>query len=312
MRVCVTGGTGFLGRALVRRLLAEGMQVRVLARPSKRADELEARGVEVVRGDLSDPEAIERAAREAEVVYHAAAKADPPGTRVEFFEANVRGTERVLQACLRAGVGRAVHISSIAVYGLAREGEPINEDTPYDDAPEKRDLYSQSKIAADQLAVSFAEKTGLPVAILRPGVVYGPGRPLPAGLLAFRLRKTDFVFGNRDHRIPLSYIENLIDAVQLVAGLKDGKPRQYVVVDDENLTLGQYHTAKREADRTRTLFLPGWPVLLAAPLTGPPPRQVKRALENRWYDTRRLREETGWAPNVPLREAIQRTLTTSG
>jgi nucleoside-diphosphate-sugar epimerase len=312
MRVCVTGGTGFIGGALVRRLLAEGAQVHVLARASQRADELEARGVDVVRGDLSDPEAIERAVREAEVVYHAAAKIDPPGARAEFFETNVRGTERVLQECLRAGVGRAVCISSIAVYGPVREGEPINEDTPYDGAPEKRDLYSQSKIASDQLAVSFAEKTGLPVAILRPGVVYGPGRPLPAGLLAFRLGKTDFVFGNRDHRIPLSYVENLIDAVQLVAGLKDGKPRQYVVVDDENLTLGQYHAAKREADGTRTLFLPGWPVLLAAPLSGPPPRQVKRALQNRWYDTRRIREETGWAPRVPLREGIRRALTTSG
>src|SRR5580658_8758917 len=96
MRVCVTGGTGLIGGALVRRLLAEGAQVRVLARPSQRADELEARGAEAVRGDLSDPEAIERAVREAEVVYHAAAKIDPPGTRAEFFETNVGGTERVL------------------------------------------------------------------------------------------------------------------------------------------------------------------------------------------------------------------------
>jgi len=312
MRVCVTGGTGFLGRALVRRLLAEGAQARVLARPSKRADELEAQGAEVVHGDLSDPEAIERAVREAEVVYHAAAKINPPGTRAEFFETNVRGTERVLQACLQAGVGRVVYLSSIAVYGLVREGERISEDTPYDDAPEKRDLYAQSKTAADELAVSFAKKTGLPVAILRPGVVYGPGRPLPAGLLAFRLGKTDFVFGNPDHRIPLNYTENLIDAIQLVAGLKDGKLRQYIVVDDENLTLGQYHAAKREADGTRTLFFPGWPVLVGAPLGGIPRRQVTRALQDRWYDTRRIREETGWAPKVPLREAIQRTLTTSG
>jgi len=312
MRVCVTGGTGFIGRALVRRLLAEGAQVRVLARPSKRADELEAQGVEVVRGDLSDPEAIERVGREAQVVYHTAAKVDPPGTRTEFFETNVRGTERVLQACLCAGVGRVVYLSSVAVYGLVREGERIDENTPYDDAPEKRDFYAQSKIAADELAVSFAKKTGLPIAIVRPGVVYGPGRPLPAGLLAFRLGKADVVFGDRYHRIPLNYVENLIDAIQLVVGLKDAKLRQYIVVDDENLTLGQYHAAKKEADATRTFFLPGWPVLLASPLTGPPTRQVKRALQDRWYDTRRIREETGWAPKLPLREAIQRTLTTSG
>jgi nucleoside-diphosphate-sugar epimerase len=205
-----------------------------------------------------------------------------------------------------------VYISSIAVYGLVREGERISEDTPYDDAPEKRDFYAESKIAADELAVSFAKKTGLSLAIVRPGIVYGPGRPLPAGLLAFRLGKTDFVFGNRENRIPLNYMENLIDAIPLVADLKDGKLRQYIVVDDENLTLGQYHAAKTDAGGTRTLFLPGWPVLVGAPLGGMSRRQVARALQDRWYDTRRIREETGWAPKVPLREAIQRTLTTSG
>ena len=182
MRACVTGGTGFIGRALLRRLLADSAQVRALARPSRRADELEAWGAEVIRGDLSDPAAVERAVADAEVVYHAAAKLNPPGARAEFFEANVRGTERVLQACLQAGVGRVVYLSSLAVYGPVREGERIDEDTPFDDVPEQRDLYAQSKIAADELAVSFAGKNGLPVAILRPGLVYGPGRPLPAGL----------------------------------------------------------------------------------------------------------------------------------
>jgi len=286
--------------------------VRVLARPSKRADQLEARGVEAVRGDLSDSGAIEQAVRDVEVVYHTAAKINPPGSRAEFLETNVRGTERVLQACLRAGVSRLVYVSSIAVYGLVREGERINEDTPYDDAPEKRDLYAQSKIAADELAVSFAKKAGLPVAIVRPGVVYGPGRPLPLGLLAFHLGKMNFVFENRGHRIPLNYTENLIDAIQLVAALKDPKLRQYIVVDDEDLTLGEYHAAKGEADGTRTLFFPGWPVLVGAPLGGIHRRQVTRALQNRWYDTRRIREETGWEPKVPLREAIQQTLATSG
>ena len=310
MRVCVTGGTGFIGRALAPPLLADGAQVRALARPSQRADELEAWGAEVIRGDLSDPAAIERAVREAEVVYHAAAKLSPPGARAEFFEANVRGTERVLQACLQAGVGRVVYLSSLAVYGPVREGERIDEDTPFDDVPEQRDLYAQSKIAADELAVSFAGKNGLPVAILRPGLVYGPGRPLPAGLLAFRLGKTDFAFGNRDHRVPLNYVENLVDAILLLASLKDRKLRQYIIVDDENLTLGQYRAAKREADGTRTLFLPGRPVLLGGPLAGMPRRQVRRALQDRFYDTRRIREDTGWAPKVPLREAIRRTLAT--
>lgn len=308
MRVGVTGGTGFLGRALVRRLLAQGTQVRVLARPSPRADKLEAQGAEVVRGDLSDAAAIERAVERAEIVYHVAAKIEGPGTKSEFFETNVGGTERVLTACSRAGTGRAVYLSSIAVYGLIRNGERIDESTPYDEAADQRDLYAQSKIAADELAVSFAKKTGLPVSILRPGIVYGQGNRLPLGLLGFRAGKTNVVFGNRDHRIPLNYAENLVDAMELAGRLKDGKLRQFVIVDDENLTLAQYHKTKSAADRTRTVFLPGWPVRVGGPLGGLPAHQVERALQDRWYDTRRIRQETGWSPKVPLREAIEQTL----
>src|SRR5271170_2341381 len=101
MRVCITGGTGFLGGALVRRLLAEGNFVQVLARPSRRADELEARGVQVVRGHLGDAESVARAVRGTEVVYHVAAKIEPPGTETDFLETNLGGTQQVLSACLR-------------------------------------------------------------------------------------------------------------------------------------------------------------------------------------------------------------------
>lgn len=308
MRVCVTGGTGFIGRALVRRLLAEGAQVRVLARPSPRADALAAQGAEVVRGDLSDVAAIERAVAAADVVQHTAAKVGLAATREDFFEANVRGTERILKASLAAGVGRVVYLSSIAVYGLAGDGERITEETPFDNMPEKRDLYAQTKIAADELASSFAAKTALPTSILRPGLIYGPTRPLPAGILAFHVGKTDFVFGTTDQRIPLNYIENLVDAMQQAATEKGAKLRQYIVLDDDNLTLGQYHAAKKEIAGTGAVFLPSWPVLLGAPLGGIPKRQVIRALQNRFYDTTRIRQELGWTPKVPLREAIRRTL----
>ena len=101
MRVCVTGGTGFLGAALVQELLAREVPVRVLARPSRRADALESQGAEVVRGDLADADCIARAVQGADVVYHLAAKVDTPGSRADFLEANVAGTERVLNACLQ-------------------------------------------------------------------------------------------------------------------------------------------------------------------------------------------------------------------
>jgi nucleoside-diphosphate-sugar epimerase len=325
MRACVTGGTGFLGGALVRRLLDEENFVQILARPSPRADELEARGAQVVRGDLGDPESVARAVRGTEVVYHIAAKVGPPGNKADFFEANLGGTQQVLSACLRERVSRVVYTSSIAVYGLASGGQRIDEEAPFDEASESRDYYAQSKIAADEYAISFARKTGLPVVIFRSGHIYGPGKPLPLGPLGFKLGKTNFVFGNPVWRIPLSYIENLIDAMQLAAHLKDERLRQYIVVDDEDLTLGKYHETKTGLDKTKTLFFPGWPVLLAAPFARVISRvwpssganslsshQLKRALQDRWYDTRRIRNEMGWEPKVLLSEAIKRSLSPLG
>ena len=314
MRVCVTGGTGFVGGALVKRLLAEGKEVRALARPSGRADELERLGAEVVRGDLSDAAALERAVADAEVVYHAAAQVDRPATKAEYFKANVEGTMRVLAAALQHSVKRVVHLSSIAVYGILREGEAITEETPFDEARERRDFYAQSKIAADEAAMSFARRTGLPVTILRPGVVYGPPKELPVAPLGFRAGKLDLIFGNRDNRFPLNYIENLVDAMLLAGAAprvaSEGEPlRQYIVVDDEDLTLGQYHGVMQEVARTRPIFMPGWPVLFAATFAGAtlPREQVRRALQNRFYSTRRIREELGWTPRVALREAIEKT-----
>jgi len=322
MRVCVTGATGFIGAALVRRLLQAGASVRALARPSARADELETRGVEVVRGDLRDAAAVARAVEGAEVVYHTAAKVEGPGSREEFIETNVCGTQHVFRACIRQGVRHVVHISSIAVYGLAQQGELINEDTPFDGSPDKRDSYAQSKIEADQYVVTNSWKTELAVTILRPGIVYGPGRPLPTALLGFRLDRRYVVFGRRGQRFPLTYVENLVDAMELVGRETKGGLRQYIVIDDEHLTLGEYHAVREQVEKTRTLFLPGWLLLigdvgreilvwfltLGSTPDGVWRRQIRRALQDRWYDTRRIREETGWAPRVPLREAIEQTI----
>jgi 2-alkyl-3-oxoalkanoate reductase len=323
MTVCVTGATGFLGRALTQRLLAQGVAVRALARPSPRANELESRGAEVVRGDLRDSGAIARAVEGAEVVYHVAAMVEAPGDLADFLDANRGGTERVFNSALQHAVRSIVYSSSIAVYGLAREGQMIDENTPYDEQPDLRDAYSQSKIQADAFAVAFARKkpsaSNLSVTILRPGIIYGRGKPLPFGLLGFTAGKTSVVFGNRINRIPLNYIENLVDAMLLAAKPCAENLRQYIVLDDDDLTLEQYHRTRQEIQGTRALFFSGAPVLAAARIaqaTGLVKpgsgnfsvRQVLRALENRHYLTQRIRTELGWMPRVPLRDALQRSL----
>jgi nucleoside-diphosphate-sugar epimerase len=318
MRVCVTGGTGFLGTFLVRDLLTQGLPVRVLARPSRRAEELAAAGAEIVRGELENPESIARAIKGADVVYHLAAKVGSPGGRADYFAANVSGTELILSACAQQGIKQVVYASSLAVYGPVEEGMRIDEDTAFDERPDQRDAYAESKIAADRMVALFARQTGITTLILRPGIVFGPGRPLPIGILGFSVGTTNLVFGNPHHRLPLNYVENLVDAMQMAAARGEGF-RQFNVVDDDDLTLGRYHQIRRSVDQSKTRFSSGWPIRVAGPFAETlrpvlhmgdirlSRHQLRRALQDRWYDTRRIREQTGWQPRVPLPEAIRRT-----
>jgi nucleoside-diphosphate-sugar epimerase len=322
MRVIVTGGTGFLGSFLVRDLLTTSASVRVLARPSPRADALQRAGVEIISGDLRDADSIARAITGADIVYHLAAKVGS-APRPAYFETNVRGTELVLAACQQQGVGKVVYASSLAVYGpLNNDGERIDESTPFDSKPELRDPYAQSKIEADRLVSTFAQRTGIPTVILREGIIFGPGRPLPLGMFAFRVGNTSIVFGKPEHRFPLNYVENIVDAMQSAAAAGTGF-REYNALDDDSLTLGRYHQLKSAADRSSTRFVSPWPLYAASPFaealravipmgdTRLSRHQLRRALQNRWYDTSKIRRETEWAPRVSLAEAIQRTLHSS-
>jgi len=318
MRVCVTGGTGFLGGFLVRALLAKGATVGVLARPSPRADALAATGVEIIHGDLADADSISRAVAAADIVYHLAAKVGSAAMS-DYFAVNVAGTERVINACAQQRVGQFVYASSLAVYGPVKEGERIDEDTPFDDHPELRDPYAQSKIAADRLVSAFAQRTGLPTVILREGIIFGPGRALPLGMFAFRAGNTNIVFGNPQHLFPLNYVENLIEAMQAAATSGDGL-RQYNVLDDDDLTLASYHALKSSIDHTKTRFSSPWPLHLASPIMEAlrpilpmgdlrlSKHQLERSLQNRWYDTHRIRQATSWQPRISLDEAIRRTV----
>jgi nucleoside-diphosphate-sugar epimerase len=320
MRVCLTGGTGFIGQALVKRLLADGAQVRVLARASPRADALASQGVEIVSGDVADADAIRHAVEGGDLIIHAAAMVDAQGSRQKFFDANVRGTDAVLQASLRAKPRRIIYLSSIAVYGPLRDDEWIDEDTPFDELPEERDFYAQSKIEADRLALRFAKHSSVPLTILRPGIVFGPGRPLPTALLGARVGTFDVVFGRPNQPFPLNYIENLADAIELAGREPENDSRQYIVLDDERLTLGQYHAARTAITKTKTSFWPAQPIVMAATITHPlarlipantgafSRRQMVRASEDRHYSTRRIREELNWKPKIALEEAIECTI----
>src|SRR5262249_24900742 len=130
LNVLLTGGTGFIGRHLLRRLLACHQRVTVLVHPASDAPALAHLGVGTVPGDILDPPSLARAVAGCELVYHLAALVPTPGRpRSDYHEVNVRGTENLVQAALAAGAHHLVHASSVAVYGVPRH-PPADEASP--------------------------------------------------------------------------------------------------------------------------------------------------------------------------------------
>jgi dihydroflavonol-4-reductase len=172
--VLVTGGTGFLGRALVERLLSAGDQVRGLARSDASTSELRALGAEPVRGDILDLEALAASMRGCDVVYHAAgANAFCLRDPAPMFEVNVRGSQNVVRAAARAGVRRVVYTSSAATLGEA-SGTIGSEESPH--RGWFLSDYERSKFEAEQAVFATARETGLDLVAVNPASVQGPGR----------------------------------------------------------------------------------------------------------------------------------------
>jgi len=168
--VLVTGATGFLGRNLCPYLVAQGYRLRVLARSTSNVSFLRDLGVELVYGDVRDPDSVRQAIEGCRWVIHAAGKFRFWGQREDFFAVNVKGTANVLAAAACAGIDRLIYISTIAVVGAPRAGQVLDEQVPC----EPRDAYQRSKLEAEELVLSACREQGLPTIVLRPGAFYGP------------------------------------------------------------------------------------------------------------------------------------------
>lgn len=190
MRVFLTGGTGFIGGEVARLLHERGDEVRALVRTPSRAGVLRALGCELVEGDLSDEAALREAMVGVDAVVHGAAIYEigvTPARREALIDTNVRGTERVLGAALAAGVGKAVYVSTVAVFGNTR-GEVADETWVRKPETGFTSTYEQTKAAAHERAQEICAR-GLPLVTVQPGVVYGPGDTSEVGGLFDRLLK---------------------------------------------------------------------------------------------------------------------------
>lgn len=220
-KVLVTGAAGFIGSHLAQRLLKDGAHVRALLRydSQNRVGHLaelsraESENVEIVRGDLKDPEAVARAVEDCATVFHLGALIAIPFSYqnpTDYVQTNVVGTLHVLNACAKSKVTRLVHTSTSEVYGTALQ-IPITLDHPR----QAQSPYSASKIAADALAVSYARSFELPVVILRPFNTFGP-RQSPRAVIPTIVRQAlagDIIrLGSTHPTRDFLYVEDTVSA----------------------------------------------------------------------------------------------------
>jgi dihydroflavonol-4-reductase len=237
MRAFVTGATGFIGGAVVRRLLEAGHEVRAMVRAGADTRQLEGLPVERLEGDLRDRQSLRRGVSGCDWAFHVAALYSYWGHRWrDFFESNVEGTRRALEAARDERAARIVYTSSIAALGVHKDGSPATEATPSTLA-DRIGLYQRSKFMAEEIARDFARQ-GVPVVIVNPSSPVGIGdhKPTPTGQII-----VDFLNGRM-----FGYVNtglNIIDVDDVAAGhllaAERGRVGERYILGGENLTLKQ-------------------------------------------------------------------------
>lgn len=233
----VTGGSGFVGGALIERLRAEGWEVRALSRSEAAAEKVRAHGALPVSGRLEDEVMLRSAAAGADVAFHSAAKVEDWGDPAEFERLNVQGTANVIQACREAGVRRLVHVGTEAALMAGQPLVHVDEDTPL--RPDSAVLYSSTKARAEQL-VRAANGDGLETVVIRPRFVWGRGDATLLPTLVEMVKAGRFRWvGGGEHLTATTHVANAVEGLWLGA-TKAPAGGVYFVTDGEPVVFKEF------------------------------------------------------------------------
>jgi nucleoside-diphosphate-sugar epimerase len=318
----ITGATGFVGGHVAETCKARGWAVRTIARPTSDTAFLDRLGATVLRGDLTDKAVVRQAVDGVEYVVHCAAKVGDWGPVEDYRAVNVEGLRGLLEACTGRPLQRFVHLSSLGVYE-ARHHHGTDETVPPPDS--HMDGYTQTKVEAEQLALTYHRQNGVPVVVLRPGFVYGPRDRtlLPKVIDNLRQRKFRFLGSGRQAQNTI-YVGNLVDAVFLALEKPQAVGQIY------NLTDGEHVSKRRFIDAlVRGLDLPkpkpvSLPLFVARPLAWwmerdarrkgavKAPRLTQARLKflglNLDFSIDKAKRELGYRPRVSFDEGIRETV----
>ncbi|MEI6084994.1 MAG: NAD-dependent epimerase/dehydratase family protein [Verrucomicrobiota bacterium] len=292
--VLVTGAGGFIGRHLLKRLLEQHDRIRVFVRREIPVDPR----VEVIIGDLGDPEAVDRAVAGTQLVYHVGAAMS--GCREDFERGTVVGTKNILDSMRRHHVGKLVYVSSLSVLhaAAAKPGVTMKEDWPLETRANERGAYTQTKLAAENLV----RESGVPAVILRPGQVFGPGAPALTGAVAQRVGKRLVILGSGKLVLPLVHVDDVVDAILLATD----KVGIFHIVDSAQVTQEQLAPGAMKLPYP-IVYLLAWTAELLLKKRAPLTRyRLKSALAPIAFDCSAAEKVLGWKPRVGVEEGLKR------
>jgi nucleoside-diphosphate-sugar epimerase len=317
MRVLVTGGTGFTGKALVRRLLDEGHEVTALDyKEGLKTDEIRSWGASVVVGSVTDRPTVKKCMEGVEIVHHLAAAFRELNVADSYYhEVNVGGTANVLEAAFNAHVRKFIYCSTCGVHGNI-DAPPGGENAPIQPA----DYYQRTKYEAEPVVHEYFKK-GMPTLILRPAAIYGPGDPERFFMIFKRAAKGHFpMFGSGKTLYHPLYIDNLVDAFILAMQNGKGDGQAYLIADEHYVTIKELVQKVGEAMnlKVKITHYPVWPLIIAGHIfetackpfkITPPifPRRVDWFRQNRAFRIDKAKSDLGYAPKVDLDEGLRRT-----
>ena len=234
-RVLVTGATGFVGGHVVSAALERGYTVRALVRDLASAQFLQARGVELVLGDLRDQKSLDAATQDCAGVLHIGALFRETNFPEEVFnDINLNGTRRLLDASIAAGVRRFVHCSTSGVLGELKE-VPASEETPYNPS----DMYQRSKTAGEQLALDYFRSKRISGVVIRPGMIYGPGDTRLFKIFKLIAKRRFFYVGKGDAFVHFIDVRDLAQAFILALENQTHSGEIYTIAGERPMTLKQ-------------------------------------------------------------------------
>jgi len=317
VNVLVTGASGFTGGHLARYLADRGDRVRALVRAKHRALPFPHPSIEMVDGDLTDAASLRQAIAGVDVVYNIAALYREAGLPASDYRAvNATAVGTMVELAKSNGVKRVVHCSTVGVHGDV-EHPPANEDAPL----RPGDVYQETKLEGERLALDTAARVGMDVVITRPTGIYGPADRRLFKVFGKIATRRFVMLGPGRNYYHVTYIDDLCEGFRLCGTVAAAAGRTYILGGGEVTTLRQLVdvTAEVAGVPPPAVRLPVWPFWLAGaaceaiftPLGLSPPiyrRRVDFFRKSRAFDISRARRELGYNPTVGLRDGIRRTL----